>query len=124
MFSFNFSKLFIVRGITRPSRYLLDQGFSPNFATKIVFSRFERIDLKTLERLCVLFNCTPNDLLEWTPDDKSKENTDHPLYPLRKPDEAKVLKLTQTINSLPLDSLDEVQQAVESIKQKKKAVRQ
>jgi len=119
MLSFNFSKLFIVRGITRPSRYLLEQGFSPNFATKIVFSRFERIDLKSLERLCVLFNCTPNDLLEWTPDAKSKENPDHPLYALRKPDEAKVMKLTQTINSLPLDSLDEVQQAVESIKEKK-----
>jgi len=32
-----------------------------------------------------------------------------------------MLKLAQVINSLPIESLDEVQQAVESIKEKKKA---
>jgi hypothetical protein len=38
-----------------------------------------------------------------------------------KTEEEKVLKLTQMINTIPLDSLDEVQQAVENIKGKKKS---
>ena len=120
MLSFNFSKLFTARGIDRPSRYLIAQGLSPNFATKVAFSRFVRIDLKTLERLCVLFNCTPNDLLEWAPEGKDKAGPEHPLYPLRQRDEEKVMKLTQMINSIPLDNLDEVQQAVEGIKGRRK----
>lgn len=29
---------------------------------------WRRIDLKTLNLLCMTFSCTPNDLLEFTPD--------------------------------------------------------
>ncbi|MBI5805704.1 helix-turn-helix transcriptional regulator [candidate division TA06 bacterium] len=122
MLSFNFAKIFAARGIVKPVPYLIEQGLSPNYATKIAHSRFIRLDLPRLERLCIILNCTPNDLLEWTPSAKNKANPEHPLYPLKR-EEEKMIKLAQTINSLPIESLDEVQQAVESIKEKKKSAR-
>lgn len=120
MLSFNFAKIFTARGIDKPNQWLIEQGFSPNYAVKIAKSRFVRLDLPNLERLCVALNCTPNELLEWTPGAKEKISASHPLYPLRKRDEQKVVKLTQMINSIPLDDLEEVQQAVENIKGKRK----
>lgn len=122
MLSFNFATIFAARGIVKPVPYLIEQGLSPNYATKVAHSRFIRLDLPHLERLCIILNCTPNDLLEWTPSAKNKANPDHPLYPLKR-EEGKMMKLAQVINSLPIESLEEVQQAVETIRAKKKTVR-
>lgn len=43
-------------------------GFHPSMAYKLWEANWEKSDLKTLNVLCNIFNCTPNDLLEFTPD--------------------------------------------------------
>lgn len=43
-------------------------GFYPSMAASLWKGEWKQADLKTLNTLCNLFKCTPNDLLEFTPD--------------------------------------------------------
>ncbi|HEX8249006.1 MAG TPA: helix-turn-helix transcriptional regulator [Pyrinomonadaceae bacterium] len=43
-------------------------GFYPTKAANLWKGEWRRADLETLNTLCNLFECTPNDLLEFTPD--------------------------------------------------------
>jgi DNA-binding Xre family transcriptional regulator len=55
-------------GIT--SGYQLDKaaGFGPGMSQRIFEGDFRRIDLNTLNTLCNVLHCTPNDILRFTPD--------------------------------------------------------
>ena len=50
--------------------YQLQQltGFSPSKAANLWKGEWQLADLNTLNTLCNLFGCTPNDILEFTPD--------------------------------------------------------
>jgi DNA-binding Xre family transcriptional regulator len=110
MLAFNFSRVFKARGIDRPFSYLVKVGYSDNFATRIVNNRIKRLDLVDIESLCELLQCTPNDLLEWIPDDKDKTNDKHPLISIKRSD--KVIQLTQILNSVPLNKLSEIESVI------------
>ena len=110
MLTFNFSRIFKARGIDKPFSYLVKVGYSDNFATRIVNNRTKRLDLADIEKLCELFQCTPNDLLEWIPDSKDKTNDNHPLILIKRSD--KVVQLTQILNSVPLDKLGEIESVI------------
>lgn len=43
-------------------------GFFPDKASYVWKGEWKRIDLNTLNTLCNVFKCTPNDILEFTPD--------------------------------------------------------
>jgi DNA-binding Xre family transcriptional regulator len=43
-------------------------GFSPSKAANCWKGEWQLADLNTLNTLCNLFNCTPNDILHFTPD--------------------------------------------------------
>lgn len=43
-------------------------GFYPDKSANLWKGEWKRSDLETLNTLCNLFKCTPNDLLEFTPD--------------------------------------------------------
>ena len=110
MLTFNFTRIFKARGIDRPFSYLVKAGYSDNFATRIANNRVKRLNLKDVERLCELFQCTPNDLLEWIPGSKDADNDKHPLISIKRRD--KVNQLTRILNSVPLDKLDEIESVI------------
>ena len=110
MLTFNFNRIFKARGIDKPFSYLVKVGYSDNFATRIVNNRIKRLDLAEIEKLCELLQCTPNDLLEWIPSNKDKSNDKHPLISIRRSD--KVVQLTQILNSIPLDKLNEIESVI------------
>jgi DNA-binding Xre family transcriptional regulator len=110
MLSFNFKRIFKARGIDRPFSFLVKAGYSDNFATRVANNRIQRLDIAELEKLCVLFNCTPNDLLEWIPDSQDQNNDNHPLISIKRSD--KVVQLTQILNSIPLDKLSEIENVI------------
>jgi DNA-binding Xre family transcriptional regulator len=110
MLTFNFSRIFKARGIEKPFSFLVKTGYSDNFATRVVNNRIKRLDLADLEELCVLLQCTPNDLLEWIPDSKDKNNDKHPLNSIKRSN--KVIQLTQILNSVPLDKLSNIENAI------------
>jgi hypothetical protein len=112
MLYFNFTRLFKARGIDKPAGYLVKNGFSDNFATKVVRNSFRRMDLSNIERLCTLLRCTPNDILQWVPDSSDIDIANHPLSPLHQTD--KVMDLTRTLHSLPFDKLLEIEKIIQS----------
>jgi DNA-binding Xre family transcriptional regulator len=110
MLIFNFNRIFKARGIDKPFTYLIKAGYSDNFATRIVNNRIRRLDLDYTEKLCELLQCTPNDFFEWIPESKDKNNDKHPLIPIKRSD--KVVQLTQMLNSIPIDKLEEIESVI------------
>jgi DNA-binding Xre family transcriptional regulator len=109
MLRFNFTRLFKARGIDKPYRYLLNAGYSSNYASRIGNNRIQRIDLQELEKFCELFQCTPNDLLQWFPD-KDEITETHPLASLKRSDN--VPYLTKLLYSVPLDKIAEIESMI------------
>jgi DNA-binding Xre family transcriptional regulator len=107
MLTFNFTRIFKSRGIDKPFSYLVKLGYSDNYATRIVNNKIERLTLKDIEKLCELFQCTPNDFLEWIPGSNDLKNENHPLSSLKRSD--KVVQLTKILNSVPLDKLADIE---------------
>lgn len=65
--------------------YLRREGFSHWVSHQLTNSKNKNLKFHDLERLCILFKCTPNDLLEWVPNNQADEtNSEHPLAPLKK----------------------------------------
>lgn len=112
MLTFNFIRIFKARGIDKPFRYLVKAGYSDNFATRLANNRKKQFNLIDLERLCTLFQCTPNDLLEWVPGPADKGNSKHPLAPLiRAGSDSQLLQL---LSSVPIDKLANIETLIKN----------
>jgi DNA-binding Xre family transcriptional regulator len=110
MLRYNFTRVFRAKAITKPFSFLCKAGFSENFSSKVKNNRVNRLNLDLLERLCVCLGCTPNDIMEWVPDNNNILAGNHPLNELRRKE--KVLDLTAAINSLPLSKLEEIEKMI------------
>ncbi len=115
MLRYNFERILKARGILRPHTYLVKNGFPDRLATRINQNNVKRINLSTIERLCLLFKCTPNDFMEWEPDDPYQEDVSLPLNTIRQTNKA--LDIIKVLNDVPVDKLAEVENFInESIK--------
>lgn len=112
MLKYNFERIIKARGIEKPFTYFQNAGFSDNFASKIKNNRISRLENKQLERLCLLLKCTPNDLMEWTPDSNTDFDEKHPMHILRKTKTD--IDLLKTINSVPLGQLERIEQLIKN----------
>ncbi|GAF02320.1 helix-turn-helix domain-containing protein [Saccharicrinis fermentans] len=106
MLKYNFRRIFRARGIEKPHAYLRKAGFSVNFATKVKNNNIKRLDLKELEKLCLLLRCTPNDFMEWMPDPNTELSEKHPMNDLKKP--ANEVDFVKTLSEVPLGKLEEL----------------
>jgi DNA-binding Xre family transcriptional regulator len=109
MLKFNFTRIFKIRGINKPRAYLLSKGYTESMAQRIVHNLPERLDLEYLEKLCVLFRCTPNDFIEWTPDSDDDEN--NPLSCLKRGGKAE--SVAAKLESAPLDKLLQIEKMLD-----------
>ncbi|MBN2637499.1 MAG: hypothetical protein JXR65_00255 [Bacteroidales bacterium] len=60
-----------------------------------------------MEKICLLLNCTPNDVMQWIPDGNETVEKNQPLNKLLRT-QNKVIDITRSLNSLPLDKLEEI----------------
>lgn len=105
MLSLHLQPIFAARGIERPFTFLVKAGFSRNAATRLLHNAHLAYHLEHIEKLCILFHCSPNDLLVWQPSNGQQPPlpADHPLQALRpKPNLA---KLQQLFKQMPLADL-------------------
>ncbi len=73
------------------------------------------LKVKTLEKLCLALNCTPNDLFEWRDDGaQSLLRDNHPLHALRK--ETVNKKFSEIMQDIPLEKLGELENYLEELK--------
>ncbi|MBI9060825.1 MAG: helix-turn-helix transcriptional regulator [Marinilabiliaceae bacterium] len=117
MLRYNFERILKAKGIERPYTYLMKNGFTDRIATRVNQNNVKRVDLSTVERLCLLFKCTPNDLMEWIPETTYQEDSSQPLNGLRRTDQ--VIDIIKALNDAPLDKLSDIEAFIsETIKKK------
>ena len=110
MIAYNFDRIFKARGIDKPFAYLKRAGFSDSLSSKLKNNKVSRLNLTTIERLCVLLWCTPNDFMEWTPDKNSDADSKHPINKIKKHD--KIIDITKALSSVPLEKLNEIEEII------------
>lgn len=74
MLSLNLQRMAILHNIPNIQKHLIQNGFSANIAHRIASNSDSHIKFQYLEKLCLIFKCTPNDLLEWRPDNGNSLN--------------------------------------------------
>ena len=106
MLSLNLKPIFAARGIEKPYTYLVKAGFPAYTAHNLLSAKTVTFHLRNIDKLCTLLNCTPNDLLVWTPNRNEKLADSHPITRLKKQDTD--LNWQDTIKTVPLDQLGEI----------------
>lgn len=110
MIKYNFQRLFTIKGIVKPFSFLVNAGFSHNFATKVKNNRVNRLNVEMIERLCIALNCSPNDLMEFIPDNDNYIDKNHPLFTLQRTD--KILKINKILSRMTLEEINEIQSII------------
>lgn len=103
--------LFAAKVIERPQSFLRNNGFSPSTANDIVTGKIKNFKLDVMEKLCLVLNCTPHDVLEWEPDAKITEPNKFELSALIK--EKNVNVLSEQLRGMTIAEIEEVQRFVE-----------
>lgn len=110
MLQFNIPRILRARGIDKPFAYLKKNGFPDALASNLKNNKVGRMNLSTVERLCLVLRCTPNDLMEWVPDGDHKADTTHPLTKIKRSE--KIIDIAETLKSVPLDQLESIEQLI------------
>ena len=93
MLTFNPKRIMAMRGIEKVFNYLHKNGFGRSTAYHIANEAVFSIKIEQISKLCVLLNCTPNELFEWYPDTQTVLPENHALKALVKPlSTGKILK--------------------------------
>ena len=101
------------KGIAKPQQFLTANGMTHYTVSRLVNNRTTTISYDTLEKLCLLCNCTPNDLFVWVPDKETSDADSKPLQKLKaKP---RVPNPVERIKQLPLEKLQELQQFIDKL---------
>jgi len=104
MLVLNCKKVTIARGIYSPIPYLRKHGLPYHHAHRLMVKNFRIISLDVLEKLCLALNCTPNDLLEWTPDSASQDTESTSLQMLKPGGK----NIGDMLSKLPYNKLSEI----------------
>ncbi|MCX6152346.1 MAG: helix-turn-helix transcriptional regulator [Ignavibacteriales bacterium] len=113
MLKYNFERLFKMKGISKPAIFLMEAGFPKDKAYRIINHKVSSFSPNQIEKLCAIFECTPNDLMEWTNDDKIKVSENHPLQKLLP---AMPVDLRDIAKGVPIDKMEDFARRIEEIK--------
>ena len=102
------------RGVASPLKYLVKNGFTYHTAHRILHNTVDSISFPHLEQLCLLLNCTINDLFVYTKGNNTNIADTHPLNKLSKP--PSTINISQTLQQLPYDKIKELEKMVEDLK--------
>lgn len=101
-----------LRHIANPYRMLIKNGFVPATARKLVNNELRRVDLDVIEKLCLVLNCTPNDLFAWQPSQSQANPEAQALIKLKRDPAQDVSKM---LAALPLEKFDEVAGIIQNL---------
>jgi DNA-binding Xre family transcriptional regulator len=117
MLFLNLNRLFYIRGITNPHRFLVKNGFSSNVSQRILHNQKTHIKMDQLLRLCELLRCTPNDLFDYRQPKNSYIDENHPLHSLKK--ETIPLNIPEYFLKASFSQIEELQNII--LQQQKKS---
>lgn len=116
MLQFNIPRIVKIKGISKPFSHFMNLGYSRATASKMSQNALLSITPEKLERLCIEFNCTPNDLFEYRPSLKNPLPENHPLMALKR--EEKTTEIYSLLHELPLEKIRELANLVKEEKEK------
>lgn len=114
MLILNLNRMMSVRGIDRVYNFLASNGFVHSTASKMANDKLASIKPSQIGKLCVLLNCTPNDLFDWQPDAKNQLPEDHALNALVREEIAPDLK--KLLRGIPVERIGEVENLLKGLK--------
>ncbi len=106
----NIGHLCALKNIDRPLTFLRSHGFTHNTATQLISNQVKEINLAYIEKLCIIFNCTPNDLFDYKPTQPLGDNNHNPLTTLIKTQVP--VNFNELVRNLPLDKLKEIEEEI------------
>jgi len=116
MLNYNIKRILKARLITQPVGYLSKHGFTKPTAQRLISGKTKNITTKQLEKLCLALNCTPNDLMDWTPDNEKQLEQKPSLQQLihsETPNE-----LSSLVENIPLNKLNDFTKEIEEVKKR------
>ncbi len=99
MLKLRINDLINIRGIKRPFTFLRKHGFSNHKIRLFQSGKANSFNIKDLEYLCEILNCTPNDLFNWEPDVNNMLPDAHPLYKLIKSPDINLAEITTDMST-------------------------
>ncbi|GHM98691.1 hypothetical protein WSM22_01810 [Cytophagales bacterium WSM2-2] len=115
MLKFDLYHILEAKGYDRPYTFLVKSGFSRAHATKLLSSNLGTIRITILEKICIVLNCTIDELFTWT--GSVGVGDDHALNRLKR--ERTNSNIMHKIKSLPLRKLDEVHHLLDELSKSK-----
>lgn len=113
MLTFNFDEAFHSRGITNIYGTLIQAGFTQRMARDISEGNCRKLYLDRLETICEILNCTPDELITFTPGNDEELHENHALKKLEK---KQFVNTSQILNDLTFDQLNMLVGKVNDIK--------
>ena len=113
MLYLNFARIFKLRGIRFPHAQLQKMGYSGAYATKLGNNRVVEMNMQRLEKFCIDFNCTPNDIVEYRPSKSAPIPQDHALNQLIREDLTQ--EIDALINSLPVEKIHQLRDIIKNM---------
>ncbi len=117
MLYFNLTRLLKLRGVERPYSWLVANGFVPQTAVNWSKNQIGYVRPEQMEKLCLLLNCTPNDLFDWREDGKTVVHDEHALRTLTKT--APDTSVQNAVRELPLDKLEKLGEMLAELNKEK-----
>ena len=113
MLYFSIKRLMELRGIDKPYAFLVKNGFVSQTATNMINNRLGRITPEQMERLCLILNCTPNDLFDWRQNENTSVSDNHALRSLVK---EKTPSVAQMVKDLSVEKLSKLHDIINDLK--------
>ncbi len=115
MLYLNIKNVCNLRGIDNPHQFLRKNGFTIHTTHRLVNNTLEGISYRNLEKLCIILNCTPNDLISFAPPKDSTIPSTHPIHKLNHKNTS--APLGTTLKSLPLETINELRNYLDQLAQ-------
>ena len=106
-------RVFEDKGIENPHRFLRKNGFTAHTTSRLLNNKVDSISFRHLEQLCLIINCSVDDLFAWKSNDEAGIYKDHVLQKLKR-GESKG-SITGKLKQLPLDKINEVRNYIDQL---------
>lgn len=107
MLTFSLTRILNIKGIDKPYSYLRKQGYGSKKSNWLVFGKKSVINLDEVEKFCLEYKCTPNDLLSWSPSKMEDDYPENPLQLIRRDDDIQpVLSLMDNMSNQGIAELE------------------
>ena len=121
MFTLELKSILVAKGYKANTGTLRNIGFTFTTARALLNGTAKTINLQQLELLCIFLRCTPNDLINYTPEPNNFVQPYYPIHTLTKANNP--LQTLDHIKSMTATEMQEFQKMVEQFVEEKKGLR-